>query len=89
MKMFILKSVLFLGVVAITATTDTVAQGRSNDAPGRSGGAPGNSGNAPGHNKPSGVPIDGGASILLAAGAAYGLKKMRDYRNSKNGTIDA
>jgi hypothetical protein len=26
------------------------------------------------------VPFDGGATILLAAGAAYGLKKIRDRR---------
>ena len=28
------------------------------------------------------VPIDGGASILAAAGVAYGVKKYRDYRKS-------
>ncbi len=27
---------------------------------------------------PSDVPIDGGLSILLAAGAAYGVKKVKD-----------
>ena len=26
------------------------------------------------------VPIDGGASILVAAGVAYGIKKIRDKR---------
>lgn len=26
------------------------------------------------------VPIDGGLSLLLAAGAAYGAKKYRDHR---------
>lgn len=30
------------------------------------------------------VPIDGGLSILLAAGAAYGAKKYRDSRINKN-----
>lgn len=29
------------------------------------------------------VPIDGGASILVAAGVAYGLKKIHDKRNQK------
>ncbi|MCC2546567.1 hypothetical protein LJY25_08945 [Hymenobacter sp. BT175] len=29
---------------------------------------------------PTAVPIDAGASLLLAAGAAYGLKKLRDAR---------
>ncbi len=32
---------------------------------------------------PNDVPIDGGLSLLLAAGAAYGVKKYRD--NKKNG----
>lgn len=27
------------------------------------------------------VPIDGGASVLIAAGVAYGLKKVYDKRN--------
>lgn len=30
-----------------------------------------------------GVPIDGGASWLAAAGAAYGVKKYRDYRKKQ------
>lgn len=33
---------------------------------------------------PDSVPIDGGASILLAAGAAYGVKKIRDNRKKKD-----
>ena len=32
---------------------------------------------------PSAVPIDGGASLLLAAGAAYGLKRLRSSRRSR------
>ena len=28
------------------------------------------------------VPIDGGIAFLLAAGAAYGVKKARDYRKN-------
>ena len=32
------------------------------------------------------VPIDGGLSLLLAAGAGYGLKKVNDMRK-KNTTI--
>jgi len=28
-----------------------------------------------------GVPIDGGLSLLLAAGAAYGAKKVYEFRN--------
>lgn len=33
---------------------------------------------------PVGAPIDGGLSILLAAGAAYGAKKVYDFRNNQN-----
>lgn len=29
------------------------------------------------------VPIDGGASLLAAAGVAYGAKKLHDYRKQK------
>ena len=39
------------------------------------------------HAQPSfpedGVPIDGGLSILLAAGVGYGAKKMYDSRKDK------
>jgi hypothetical protein len=31
---------------------------------------------------PGAVPIDGGVGFLLAAGAAYGVKKIRERRNS-------
>ncbi len=35
---------------------------------------------------PEDIPIDGGLSLLLAAGAAYGIKKCRNYsfRNRKS-----
>ncbi len=32
---------------------------------------------------PEGVPIDGGISILLAAGAGYGVKKVYELKNRK------
>ncbi|WP_375435463.1 PID-CTERM protein-sorting domain-containing protein [uncultured Hymenobacter sp.] len=32
---------------------------------------------------PTAVPIDGGASLLLASGVAYGLKKLRDSRRKR------
>lgn len=31
---------------------------------------------------PTAVPIDGGASLLLAGGAAYGLRKLRQRRTN-------
>lgn len=30
------------------------------------------------------VPVDGGVSLLLAAGAAYGVRKMRSRQGKKN-----
>lgn len=42
--------------------------------------AQGNGGNDP--DFPN-VPLDGGLSILLAAGAAFGGKKIYDYKNSR------
>ena len=33
---------------------------------------------------PADVPIDGGLSLLLAAGVGYGVKKIRDERKKKN-----
>ncbi|KAA9327626.1 hypothetical protein F0P96_16750 [Hymenobacter busanensis] len=39
---------------------------------------PGSGGPLPG--SPTAVPIDGGASLLLAGGAAYALKRLRQRR---------
>lgn len=36
-----------------------------------------------GGNTQDGVPIDGGLGFLLAAGAGYGVKKIREMRKSK------
>lgn len=44
---------------------------------------PGSGGPAPGGNPVVQVPIDGGISLLLAAGGAYGLKRLRARRNAK------
>lgn len=38
---------------------------------------------AQGPTDPDDTPIDGGISLLLAAGAAYGVKKYRDGRKGK------
>lgn len=32
---------------------------------------------------PPATPIDGGLSLLLLAGGAYGAKKLKDYRKNK------
>ena len=33
---------------------------------------------------PDDVPIDGGLSLLVAAGAAYGVKKYREHKKKNN-----
>lgn len=43
---------------------------------------PGSGGPGPGAS-PTPVPIDGGASLLLAAGGAYGLKRLRAMRANR------
>ena len=42
---------------------------------------PGSGGPTP--NGPIQTPIDGGAALLLAAGGAYGLKRLQAYRAAK------
>ena len=39
-----------------------------------------------GEGDPDAVPIDGGLSILLAAGVGYGIKKVNDQRKKKANT---
>ena len=46
-------------------------------------GTPGSTGPTPAVVPPTGVPIDGGASLLLAGGVAYGLKRLRERRTKK------
>jgi len=41
--------------------------------------APGSTGPAP-QNGPTEIPLDGGASLLLAGGLAYGLRRLRQRR---------
>ncbi|WP_035563703.1 PID-CTERM protein-sorting domain-containing protein [Hymenobacter sp. IS2118] len=41
---------------------------------------PDSGGPRPGNPPPTTVPIDGGASLLLASGVAYGLKQLRARR---------
>ena len=44
---------------------------------------PGSGGPTPQPQAPTNVPIDGGASLLLASGVAYGLKRLRDRRQAR------
>ncbi|SDY68462.1 PID-CTERM protein-sorting domain-containing protein [Hymenobacter psychrophilus] len=59
----------FLLLPLLLVSTALLAQG-----PGPGGPTP---------NSPTAVPIDGGASLLLAAGAAYGLRRLRQHRARK------
>ena len=44
---------------------------------------PGSGGPTPDNPPATQVPIDGGASLLLAGGVAFGLKKLRDRRKPR------
>lgn len=48
------------------------------------GGAAGGGGNGPPCWPPPCIPIDGGISFLILAGAAYGGKKAYDFRKKKS-----
>jgi len=60
-------------VVGLLAAMPAVAQQPSTGGPTPSAPAP----------DPTQVPIDGGASLLLASGVAFGLKKLRDRRRTR------
>ena len=64
MKSFLLHNLLPSLFIVLVATAVTVAQ-------------PGSGGPEPG---PTDIPIDGGVSLLLAGGVAYGLKHLRNRR---------
>lgn len=65
MKKHTLRLACATAVCALFATASALAQ-------------PGSGGPTP--TAPTAVPIDGGASLLLASGVALGLKKLRDRR---------
>lgn len=70
----IYKSV-FLIALAVFCSTHVMAQGP---------GTPGDEMDIEDYDPDNSVPIDGGASILVAAGVAYGLKKIYDKRKEKS-----
>ncbi|PVY38691.1 PID-CTERM protein-sorting domain-containing protein [Pontibacter virosus] len=76
MQKILTSTVITLVIFLFTATIDVVAQGRNIDRPSRNGDTPGRNKGA------TGVPLDGGVAVLLTAGTAYGIKKLRDYRKS-------
>lgn len=71
------RLVLHAAILALVLCAQvTLAQPPPPDDPNNVGGGSGGSGGE------AGVPIDGGLSILLAAGAGLGLKKAWDARKS-------
>ena len=44
---------------------------------------PGSTGPTPQAPDPTAVPLDGGASLLLASGVAYGLRRLRQRRQAR------
>ena len=67
MKSFLLNKFLPSLVLVLAVTAVAVAQGTGGPEPGTPP-------------DPTAVPLDGGASLLLASGVAYGLKRLRDRR---------
>jgi len=60
---------LLFSLIAVSALTITVA--RADDPPGFGGGSP------------DPIPVDGGASLLVAAGVSYGYKRLRSKKAAK------
>ncbi|MBJ6110604.1 hypothetical protein JAO73_16385 [Hymenobacter sp. BT523] len=67
MKSFLLTRLLPAFTLVLAFAGTVLAQG------------PGSGGPTPG-TPAAEVPLDGGASLLLAGGVAYGLKRLRDRR---------
>jgi len=64
-----MKSLLLTAALLVAACSLALAQ------PGSGGPLPGQS--------PTAVPLDGGASLLLAGGVAYGLRRLRAARRKQ------
>lgn len=66
------RTILVVALLFSLGTVKVLAQG---DPPDTGGPTP-----PPPTPTPTEIPIDGGASLLIAGGVAYGLKKLRDRR---------
>lgn len=63
------KIVCFLLTILIALSVPAIAIANEHENPSDPGGSP-----------DAAVPIDGGLSVLIAAGVGYGIKKIRDER---------
>ena len=70
----LLKNYLFtLLMIVMIMVLPILSNGQVDPPPGPVGG----------NNPDTNVPIDGGLSLVLAAGVGYGVKKIRDYKKKK------
>ena len=69
MKSFLSSAALFAAIWALNASTALAQPGSGGPTPGAA---------------PTSIPIDGGVSLLLAGGVAYGLKRLRTRREARN-----
>lgn len=70
----LVRSAFFMALVLSLGLVNVLAQGAD---------PPDTPGPTPAQPDPTAIPIDGGASLLLAGGVAYGLKKLRDRRKTR------
>lgn len=76
-KVFLKNSLFTLFMIVMIMALPML--GNTQPAPGGTGG----SGTSPDPTTGGSVPIDGGLSLVLAAGVGYGAKKIRDYNKKK------
>ena len=70
----LLKNYLFtLLMIVLVLALPMLSNGQVDPPPGPVGGT----------NPDANVPIDGGLSLVLAAGVGYGAKKIRDYKKKR------
>ena len=79
-NMFIKNSLFTLLMIVLVLALPML--GNTQPAPGGGGGG-GVVGGNPDSTTGGSVPIDGGLSLVLAAGVGYGVKKIRDYNKKR------
>ena len=72
-NMFIKNSLFTLLMIVLVLALPMLSNGQVDPPPGPVGGS----------NPDANVPIDGGLSLVLAAGVGYGAKKIREHNKKK------